>query len=90
MQNLIGRLLIMELLPVSITGIQLPIRTIMKNNEIKVDIMFSLSLLHFEDIITTEEHDRLIDMFRSKDNENHVLAILAIESFKKRAHEKRK
>ncbi len=62
----------------------------MKNNEIKVDIMFSLSLLHFEDIITTEEHDRLIDMFRSKDNENHVLAILAIESFKKRAHEKRK
>jgi len=80
----------MELLPVSITGIQLPIRTIMKNNEIKVDIMFSLSLLHFEDIITTEEHDRLIDMFRSKDNENHVLAILAIESFKKRAHEKRK
>ena len=52
--------------------------------------MFSLSLLHFEDIITTEEHDRLIDMFRSKDNENHVLAILAIESFKKRAHEKRK
>ena len=60
------------------------------NNGVKVHILFDLALLHFDGVITTEEHDRLVEMFKSPDQENHVLAILAVESFKKRAHEKRK
>jgi hypothetical protein len=73
-----------------ITGTLLPTRVTMMSNEIKIHLQFDLTLLYFDDVITTEEHDRLVEMFKSPDNENHVLAILAIESFKKRAHEKRK
>ena len=56
----------------------------------KTTILFELTLLHYDDVITTEEYDVLVGMFKSTDTENHVLAVLAIESFKKQAHEKRK
>ena len=73
-----------------ITGTQLPTKATMMSNGIKIHLQFDLALLHFDDVITTEEHDRLVEMFKSPDQENHVLAILAVESFKKKAHEKRK
>lgn len=60
------------------------------NDGVKTHLIFDLALLHFDDVITTEEHDRLVEMFKSPDQENHVLAILAVESFKKRAYEKRR
>jgi len=60
------------------------------SNPIKTSTLFDLALLHFDNVITTEEHERLVEMFKSPDKENHVLAILAVESFKKKAHEKRK
>lgn len=77
-------------LPVTTTGTQLPTRPTMMSNPIKTTTVFDLTLLHFDNVITTEEHNRLVEMFKSPDKENHVLAILAVESFKKRALEKRK
>jgi arginine deiminase len=59
----------------------------MMSNEIKIHLQFDLTLLYFDDVITTEEHDRLVEIFKSPDNENHVLAVLAIETFKKRKRE---
>ena len=60
------------------------------SNGMTIHLQFELDLLYFEDVITNDEYQNLVSMIKSPDKENHVLAILALQSFKKRAHEKRK
>jgi len=51
-------------------------------------LRFDLIYLYLEGIITLDEHDQLVKMFSSADRENHVVATLALESFKKQSREK--
>lgn len=51
-------------------------------------LRFDLIYLYLEGVITLDQHDELVKMFSSADVENHVVAALALESFKKQSREK--
>jgi hypothetical protein len=77
---------------VKLTGTLLPTKVTMMSSmyDYKVlrDAYFDLLYLYLEGIITLDEHDRLVKMFSSADRESHVVATLALESFKKQSREK--
>jgi len=78
-------------LPAVITGTLLPTKVTMMNSlkyqYQKLALEMELLYLYLEDIITQDQHDELLKMFSSADVENHVVAVLALESLKKESRE---
>lgn len=69
-----------------VTWTTLPTRTITMNN-LETSVAFELTLLYFMDSISKDEYDSIYKMLMSDDSENHTIAVLAIETFKKRKRE---
>jgi hypothetical protein len=56
-------------------------------NNLETSVAFELTLLYFMDSISKDEYDSIYKMLMSDDSENHTIAVLAIETFKKRKRE---
>ncbi len=56
-------------------------------NNLMTSVAFELTILYFTDSISKDEYDSLYKMLVSNDPENHIVAVLAIETFKKRKRE---